>query len=115
MVGDQNLQVIQQKDLPQRQDVQALRRLAFVGLQERWAGAVCLFHAILGAAPRAVEFTLAHARRKDARASYNESLLEGFEDADDELVYQEAVRVFDARMRVHAPACVGHADHTVDA
>ena len=90
----------------------AVRQLAFVGLQERWADSVCLFHAMLGGAPRKIEFVVAHSRRWRGRdaplvpAPYDEGRLDGFVDAADEAVYAEAARVFEANLRRFAPGCV---------
>ena len=84
-----------------------VRRLAFVGLQERWAESICLFHAMLGGAPRKVEFVVAHSRRRrEAHVPYDEGRLDGFVDAADEAVYAEAARVFEANLRRFAPGCV---------
>ena len=88
-----------------------VRRLAFVGLQERWADSICLFHAMLGGAPRKIEFVVAHSRRRRGRDAsptipYDEGRLDGFVDAADEAVYAEAARVFEANLRRFAPDCV---------
>ena len=53
--------------LPVAKATAVVRRLAFVGLQERWADSICLFHAALGGAPRKIEFVDAHSRRRRGR------------------------------------------------
>ena len=102
-------------DLPVARAKMAVRRLAFVGLQERWAESVCLFHAMLGGAPHKVEFAVAHTARRRGPFDqgrplepmvYDEGRLGGFVDAADEAVYAEAARVFAANLRAFAPACV---------
>ena len=98
--------------LPVAKATAVVRRLAFVGLQERWADSICLFHAMLGGAPRKIEFVVAHSRRRRGRdaplvpAPYDEGRLDGFVDAADEAVYAEAARVFEANLRRFAPDCV---------
>ena len=92
--------------LPVAKATAVVRRLAFVGLQERWAESICLFHATLGGAPRKVEFVVAHSRRRREAPLYDEGRLDGFVDAADEAVYAEAARVFEANLRRFAPDCV---------
>ena len=80
------------------------------GLQEA-ADSICLFHAMLGGAPRKIEFVVAHSRRRRGRDAsptipYDEGRLDGFVDAADEAVYAEAARVFEANLRRFAPGCV---------
>ena len=78
----------------------ALERLregfAFVGLQEEWELSICLFHAKFGGPCRKVEF-------QDTRPSnlstmttshYNTSILNGWVDEIDRIVYGEAQRIF---------------------
>ena len=93
--------------------VAALKKLAFVGLVERWRDSVCLFHAMHGGAPLPIEFAVAHSTRGrdvgDAPPPYDETVLAGAVDADEEAVYAAARATFDARMARHAPACdLGH-------
>ena len=94
-------------------------RLAFVGLVEHWAASVCLFHRMLGGGatrPWLAEFRqLGHSRNAlresrraqgqpppslgappapAARHGYNESVLGGWVDREDEAVYAAAVQIF---------------------
>ena len=89
-----------------------VEKLAFVGILDRWRESVCLFHAMYGGAPRDIEFGVAHSTRGDGSGGlharprpYDEALLVGAVDADDEAVYAAAARAFDAQLRHHAPAC----------
>ena len=100
-----------------------LRRFAFIGLTERYAESICLWHATFGGEPLPVEFADVHVGEKhpvqqpperrrelmslieslsfDAEAlqSYNESLLgKGFFDANDEFTYAAAEGEFKRRM-----------------
>jgi len=112
--------------------VQLVREtLAFVGLQERWAASICLWHARFGG--RLVDAELADMRptphkgscgnasqpgplgrwstcnRRDDSSSvtrpiYDEAKLAGFVDVADEAVYAAAVQRFDADIQRHEGA-----------
>lgn len=81
---------------------------AFVGLTERWASSICLFHHLK--APQLqlvdVEITLSHAGHARPRNSsgYNESSVEGFVDEADEFLYRSAEARFYNDLR-RAPHC----------
>lgn len=94
--------------------VSRVASLGFVGLLEHWHDSVCLFHAVFGGEPVKAEFRLAHSTRTRTRGvnpdvatipPHNETLLEGFVDHDDELVYAAARRAFMKSMKRHAPNC----------
>ena len=73
-----------------------------------------LFHKMHGGRPSAVEFGITHSTRGDlakkaglheAPKPYDESVLEGVEDPDEDAVYAAALDVFDRQLRRHAPNC----------
>jgi hypothetical protein len=88
-------------------------RFAFIGLVEEWASSICLFHRTLpgSARPMIAEFRhLGHSVNShrdipwlptsQVDGKYNESVLEGFVDAVDERVYEEAAAIFRRNLRV---------------
>ena len=95
----------------------AVRALAFVGILERWRDSICLFHKMHGGLPRDIEFAMTHSTQShrvavqkpgtlfDAPTPYDESVLDGVEDPDDEAVYAAALETFAAEMRRYAPRC----------
>ncbi|EGB02279.1 hypothetical protein AURANDRAFT_69028 [Aureococcus anophagefferens] len=102
------------RDFDAAKAVANVRRLAFVGILERWRESICLFHKMHGGRPSAVEFGITHSTRGDlakkaglheAPKPYDESVLEGVEDPDEDAVYAAALDVFDRQLRRHAPNC----------
>ena len=76
----------------------ALKRLregfAFVGLQEEWELSICLFHVKFGGPCRQVEFLNTRPGNHSVRSQYNTSILNGWVDEMDRIVYEEAQRIF---------------------
>jgi len=70
--------------------LEMVKKLAFVGLMERWDESICLFHRMFGGPVNTIQLLDFHAGSRH-RAEYNESLLEGFRDEVDEQIYQAAV------------------------
>lgn len=86
------------------QAVQRLREgFAFVGLTEEWDLSICLFHAMFGGPCHSSEFHNARPGQhaKDADGLYDTSILQGYQDEIDGLVYAEAVRLFRQNLAVH--------------
>lgn len=81
-----------------REAVQRLRKgFAFVGLTDLWTPSVCLFHRMLGGAPRAGEFESSRVNRgvngtgsEKRSGRYDEAQLEGYRDEYDEALYAAA-------------------------
>eukprot|EP00614_Pseudopedinella_elastica_P015935 CAMPEP_0172653500 /NCGR_PEP_ID=MMETSP1068-20121228/243862_1 /TAXON_ID=35684 /ORGANISM="Pseudopedinella elastica, Strain CCMP716" /LENGTH=130 /DNA_ID=CAMNT_0013467935 /DNA_START=1155 /DNA_END=1547 /DNA_ORIENTATION=+ len=75
---------------------------AFVGLTERFADSVCIFHALFGGRPAAAEFVNVRPRKGAvsppfpglAYGAYDETPLIGWQDIADEALYAEALRLF---------------------
>jgi hypothetical protein len=71
---------------------------AFVGLMEEWDLSICLLHKMLGGPCHAVEFRdtrpTQSADEAQAQDEHDTTLLQGYRDELDGLVYQEAVRRF---------------------
>lgn len=86
--------------------VSLVPRLGFVGLTDRWDDSIVLLHAQLGLGPPApAQLLNTHPGTLEHGAhGYDESLLQGFRDADDERVYAAATDAFDARSRAHDAA-----------
>ena len=78
----------------------ALKRLregfAFVGLQEEWELSICLFHVKFGGHCRQVEFLNTRPGNQSAMGTslYNTSILNGWVDEMDRIVYAEAQSIF---------------------
>ncbi|KAJ8611036.1 hypothetical protein CTAYLR_007064 [Chrysophaeum taylorii] len=90
-----------------------VRRLAFVGLVEHWNTSICLFHKVFGGKPQPDQFKIGHSSRANEMGRgrtnklvpYDTKLLDGFVDADDELVYNTAKEVFEGFLSRFAPNC----------
>ncbi|KAH8072543.1 hypothetical protein JL720_11107 [Aureococcus anophagefferens] len=117
------------RDFDAAKAVANVRRLAFVGILERWREHLYvvvfpgnvrrffrlgLFHKMHGGRPSAVEFGITHSTRGDlakkaglheAPKPCDESVLEGVEDPDEDAVYAAALDVSDRQLRRHAPNC----------
>ena len=78
--------------------MQRLRKgFAFVGLTDLWTPSVCLFHRMLGGAPRAGEFESSRVNRgvngtgsEKRSGRYDEAQLGGYRDEYDEALYATA-------------------------
>lgn len=92
--------------------VRLVAELGFVGLTEEWTLSICLFHAMFGTPPLAVEFLNVRVGTrsdlKEADGSYREDLLPGYRDPFDEAVYAEAKRVFSMRLAQYGCNQPGH-------
>ncbi|CAJ1451940.1 unnamed protein product [Effrenium voratum] len=83
---------------------EAVRRVsgfAFVGITEEWDLSVCLFHAMFGGSCHASEFENVRPGSKATENGYDTSVLEGFRDEFDGMVYQEALRIFRRNLLQH--------------
>lgn len=86
------------------QDALAVKRLregfAFVGLTEEWELSICLFHAMFGGACVREEFKDTHmGTNRTTHEPYDTTMLEGFVDVHDALVYEEGVRIFESNIQ----------------
>lgn len=107
--------VISRARLPIQQLKRALDivdKMHFVGLTNHWQESICLFHAMHGTSPSAVEFVNSRPRGVQPYTkeyltttpplqpdSHNEDSLEGWHDLDDEIVYKWAVARFKRDLR----------------
>mmetsp|Transcript_10321 Transcript_10321/g.24332 ORF Transcript_10321/g.24332 Transcript_10321/m.24332 type:complete len:291 (-) Transcript_10321:104-976(-) len=84
---------------------EAVRRVsgfAFVGITEEWDLSVCLFHAMFGGACHAGEFeNVRPGPEMKTKWGYDTSVLEGFRDEFDGMVYQEALKIFRQNALLH--------------
>ncbi|CAK9071057.1 unnamed protein product [Durusdinium trenchii] len=83
------------------QAVQRLREgFAFVGLTEEWDLSICLFHAMFGGPCHSSEFHNARPGQhaKDADGLYDTSILQGYQDEIDGLVYAEDLAPLGAQL-----------------
>ncbi|CAK8992389.1 unnamed protein product [Durusdinium trenchii] len=84
--------------------LRAVKRLregfAFVGLTEEWDLSICLFHTMFGGPCHSSEFHNARKSHhlKNADGSYDTSVLQGYQDEIDGLVYAEGLRMPCGRM-----------------
>jgi len=74
---------------------------AFVGIQEKWALSVCLFHAKFAGDCKAAELSGARLgyRRNSTKTGYDLTPLRGFRDKSDGRLYVQARRIFFADLR----------------
>ncbi|CAJ1384336.1 unnamed protein product [Effrenium voratum] len=78
--------------------LQVLHAMSFVGLSEKWDLSICLFHRMFGGKVNIGQLQDLH-KGPAHEESYNESLLEGFEDEVDEAIYRAAVEKFQGLLR----------------
>ncbi|CAJ1441878.1 unnamed protein product [Effrenium voratum] len=78
--------------------LQMLHAMSFVGLSEKWDLSICLFHRMFGGKANIGQLQDLH-KGPVHEESYNESLLEGFEDEVDEAIYRAAVEKFQGLLR----------------
>lgn len=86
------------------QDALAVQRLregfAFVGLTEEWSLSTCLFHAMFGGTCVREEFHDSHlGTNRTNHDPYDTTMLEGFIDVHDALVYEEGVNMFESNIQ----------------
>ncbi|CAJ1371207.1 unnamed protein product [Effrenium voratum] len=99
--GDHKLPLL--PDLPVRTRAmaeEAVRRVsgfAFVGITDEWDLSVCLFHATFGTKCRALDFLDVRPGTSEAEV-YDTAPLRGYRDELDGMVYQEALRIFQANL-----------------
>jgi|EP00927_Polykrikos_kofoidii_P067773 hypothetical protein len=75
---------------------------AFVGLTEELALSVCLLHAMFGGQCSSREFYHGHrGPQRSSRNAYDEQILDGFVDASDGRLYDEAVRIFNNNLKLY--------------
>eukprot|EP00929_Paragymnodinium_shiwhaense_P116681 TRINITY_DN8647_c0_g1_i1.p1 TRINITY_DN8647_c0_g1~~TRINITY_DN8647_c0_g1_i1.p1 ORF type:complete len:530 (+),score=104.12 TRINITY_DN8647_c0_g1_i1:423-2012(+) len=76
-----------------------IQKLRFVGLTEDWDESICLFHLMFGGRLRAEEFKDIHTTRNSNASLYDEAVLDGFVDEQDEAVYDAAKARFEELRR----------------
>ncbi|CAJ1417433.1 unnamed protein product [Effrenium voratum] len=83
--------------------VRRVKGFAFVGITEEWDLSVCLFHAMFGGACHAAEFENVRPGPSEMKTKwgYDTSVLEGFRDEFDGMVYQEALKIFRQNALLH--------------
>mmetsp|Transcript_155921 Transcript_155921/g.276551 ORF Transcript_155921/g.276551 Transcript_155921/m.276551 type:complete len:331 (+) Transcript_155921:47-1039(+) len=73
----------------------------FVGITEDWDMSVCLFHIMLGGKCHWSEFVNTNPGRSHANETFNTSLLDGFVDIYDGLLYEEAKRIYNENLKMY--------------